>query len=69
MQGEEQNWDKERRNTYIIVTKYIKKKTNNIIIFSGEGKAGLNHGHQILQRVSLSLNYHLINILIIIPRT
>ena len=40
MQGEEQNWDKERRNTYIIVTKYIKMKTNNIIIFSGgrEGK-------------------------------
>ena len=35
MQGEEQNWDKERRNTYIIVTKCIKKKTNYIIIFNG----------------------------------
>ena len=34
MQGEKQNWDKERRNTYIIVTKYIKKKTNYIIIFN-----------------------------------
>ena len=44
MQGEEQNWDEERRNTYITVTKYIKKESKYFIFFSGEGKNKIEPG-------------------------
>ena len=63
MQGEEQNLDEKRCNTYITVIKYIKKKADISLFLVGKGKIRLSQEHQMAYWVSLSLHYHLNNII------